>query len=307
MTIVHKKPSFWVVTMISNPVRYSSRYRLYRQFEEEMSKAGVNLFTVEVQHGQRNFVITRQGQANALQLRTTSEIWHKENALNLGVQRLPDDWEYVAWIDADVTFQRPDWIEETLHQLQHYKIVQMFQSAIDLGPEGESLQIHNGFVWSYLEGKPFGKSYEFWHPGFAWACTREAWDGMGGLLDRPVCGAADHHMATSLIGRAESSFPAQVTLGYKQDILHWQERAEKAIKRDIGYVPGTLFHHWHGAKKKRYYVERWQILIDNKFDPNTDICKDAQGLYRLTGNKPKLRDDLRRYFRARREDEMSND
>ena len=35
--------------------------------------------------------------------------------------------------------------DETIHQLQHYQIVQMFQTAADLGPEGEILQVFNGF------------------------------------------------------------------------------------------------------------------------------------------------------------------
>ena len=25
--------------------------------------------------------------------------------------------------------------------------------------------------------------YDVWHSGFAWACTREAWDALGGLID----------------------------------------------------------------------------------------------------------------------------
>lgn len=61
-----------------------------------------------------------------LQLRTSHEIWLKENSLNLGFARLPPDWKYAAWIDADVTFARPDWACETVHQLQHNPVVQMW-------------------------------------------------------------------------------------------------------------------------------------------------------------------------------------
>jgi flagellar basal body-associated protein FliL len=43
-------------------------------------------------------------------------------------------------------------------------------------------------------------------------------------------------------------------------------------------------------------------LIDNDFDPEVDIVKDANGLWKLAGNKPKLRDDLRKYFSQRNED-----
>ena len=35
------------------------------------------------------------------------------------------------------------------------------------------------------------------------------------------------------------------------------------------------------------------------------FCRDWQGLLRLTKHKPKLRDDIRRYFRQRNEDTLS--
>jgi hypothetical protein len=307
MTIGHMREKFWVVTMISNPVRYDTRYRLYKQFKKRMVEAGVNLFTVEIQQGHRDFAVTTAGDANCLQLRTTNEIWHKENAINLGVQRLPVDWKYVAWIDADIDFIRKDWVDETLQQLQHYEVVQMFTQALDLDPQLGVLQTHQGFMYSYLSGRPYGKAYSFWHPGFAWACTRKAWDAIGGLPARCIAGAADHHLALSLIGKAGSSLPGGISKGYRDYIMNIQERAERLIERDVGFVNGAIMHHFHGAKRKRFYVERWSILIGNQFDPNTDLITDWQGLLQLAGNKPKLRDEMRAYFRSRDEDSISID
>ena len=64
-----------------------------------------------------------------LVVRTNAELWHKENMIMLGIQHLTKirpKWKYVAWVDADVIFQRRDIILETAQQLQHYDIVQMF-------------------------------------------------------------------------------------------------------------------------------------------------------------------------------------
>jgi hypothetical protein len=44
------------------------------------------------------------------------------------------------------------------------------------------------------------------------------------------------------------------------------------------------------------------VLRDNDYDPRTDIARDWQGVYQLTGNKPRLRDQIRAYFRDRNED-----
>ena len=85
-------------------------------------------------------------------MRTRDELRHKENLINLGVARLPADWKYVAWVDADVQFARPDIVTETIQQLQHFGVVQMFSQATDLDPQHQPLKQFDGFVAQY--GKP---------------------------------------------------------------------------------------------------------------------------------------------------------
>jgi hypothetical protein len=124
---------------------------------------------------------------------------------------------------------------------------------------------------------------------------------VGGLLDINIVGGGDHQMAYGLIGEIEQTIPTASTEQYSNVIRQWGINAE-ALKKNIGATPGLLVHHYHGQKSKRGYFSRWKILTENKFDPNTDIKKDWQLMYQLTGNKIKLRDELRAYFRARNED-----
>ena len=55
-------------------------------------------------------------------------------------------------------------------------------------------------------------------------------------------------------------------------------------------------------------MDRWKILTENQFNPNTDIKRDWQGLFQLEDHGDmrsiKLRDDIRKYFRARNEDSI---
>ena len=197
---------------------------------------------------------TECGNPRHLQVRTWDEIWHKENMMNLGIQRLPSDWEYVAWIDADIQFQREDWIEETIHQLQHYMIVQMFQTAIDMAPDGCALATHYGFCYSYHTNRPYtSKYYPNWHPGYCWAARREAIDYLGGLIDQAILGAGDRHMALALVGQGAASVEKRLHPNYHDMLSRWEEQANRYIRRDIGFVPGSIFHHWHGKKKDRRY------------------------------------------------------
>lgn len=297
------KPSdLHVIAVISNPIRFRSRYVLYKDFEKRMLDAGVTLYTVEVAFGARPFEITRHDNPHHIQYRTYEELWHKENMINVALTRLPHHWEYMAWIDADIGFCNPQWATETIQQLQHHMVVQMFAECYDLGPSFESIQKHQGFAWSYLHNCKRGPAYTHWHPGYAWAARREAIEGVGGLLDIAILGAGDHHMALALIGDAKSSIPGKAHPNYARHIMAWQERAERVIKRDIGYTHGAIFHYWHGKKAARKYVERWAILLDNKFDPDADIIKDPQGLWQLNTPNIKLRDQIRLYFRQRNED-----
>ncbi|MGC2648232.1 MAG: hypothetical protein WA261_18255, partial [Candidatus Sulfotelmatobacter sp.] len=143
-----------VVTMLENPLRWRSRYWNYWMFERECAAAGAILYTAEVAFGGRQFEVTKAENPRHLQLRTNHEIWHKENALNLLIQRLPAEAKYVAWIDADVKFSRPDWAQETLQLLQHYDVLQMFSHAQDVGPNYEPLTTTPGFLYKWMTDQP---------------------------------------------------------------------------------------------------------------------------------------------------------
>lgn len=338
----------YVITPLFNPQRYKRRWKLYSDFQKMVRDAGAILLTVECSFGERTSAVDDWAKPAALPTEPPAftshgptpvplaaqlppsrlkqdyikvycnweqELWTKECLLNIALQHLPSDWRYVAWIDSDVLFARPDWVSETLHKLQHYHFVQMFSIALDLSPRYEPIAAHHGFMYSYYHcgepprgedayygGSGQGSVVNQWHPGYAWAARREALDAVGGFMDFPILGAADHHMARALIGRARDSVHRDVHRNYLRWILHWQDRAERHVKRNVGYVDGTLLHYWHGSKANRRYVDRWKLLVDHRFDPEVDIYKDTRGIYRLAGNKPALRDQVRAYFRQRNED-----
>lgn len=300
-----KLKKFHVVTMLTNPVRYKSRTRLYKKFAETMKRQGIDLWTVEVAFGQRKFVTDKNNPRN-LQMRSVDELWQKESAINLLVQRFPDDWEYVAVVDADIDFiQYPcgGWLKEAWHQLQHYEVVQMWQSAIDMSHSGGVMQTHMSFMYAYLHGIPHKGTYaQYAHPGYAWAYTKKAWNGMGGLIDWAILGSGDHHIACSLIGRGADSVPSDLHPEYLKRTKAWEANALATINKDVGYLPTTIRHNFHGPKKSRGYWSRWDILKQTGFDPDLDLKRDHNGLWQLTDRNPSLRDGIRKYFRSRNED-----
>lgn len=298
-----------VVTMISNSARYHSRYRLFREFQEQMATAkNIKLYVIEIAFGDREFEVTEAGNPQHLQLRTAQEIWHKENALNLGVKHLlPHDWKYVAWIDADVRFLNDNWAQETMHALQHHDLVQPWSECIDTGPYGNSNQLFKSFASLVAKGirqqAHKGEPYPYGHSGFAWACTRVFWENVSGLMEFPILGSADHHMAWASVGEVYKSVHQGMTQAFKRKCEEWQRSAFRVTNGHLGYIPGTIVHSFHGPKKKRFYRERWQILVQNKFDPDVDLRKDSQGLLMVVG-KPHLLQACHEYFHSRMEDSI---
>lgn len=231
------------------------------------------------------------------------EIWIKENLVNMVVPKLPSNWLQVAWIDADITFLSTSWVEDTLKQLRENDVVQLFQSVVNLGPRGESLKIDKGFGYMHKDsGTKYMQSdkYGFWHPGYAWACSRWAWEKMGGLVDWAILGSADRHMAMAWINRVGDSSPGNINIQYKILLKVFEARCQYFR---LSYTPGTILHHWHGSLTNRRYKERWQILTSHDYDPTADLETDSQGMTHLSKKGKRLEKDISEYFVERREDE----
>jgi hypothetical protein len=151
-----------VVTCVANPLRWASRIAFYRAFEEHMLDTGVALTVVECAHGDRPFEIDPRPGVRHIGVRAKSLVWNKENLLNLAIARLPDDWRYVAWIDADIRFRKPGWAAETVHALQQYDIVQPWSDCYDLGPNDDHLHTHRSFCRQFVrrQGKPIRRRHQ---------------------------------------------------------------------------------------------------------------------------------------------------
>lgn len=302
-----------VVGVIFNPLRFHSRYRLFKKWQKEMLETPhVKLYIVEVAYNHQHFEVTDACNPQHLQLKTKQEIWLKESAINLAVRYLlPRDWSHVAWIDCDVSFQNKHWAQAALHELQHRPIIQPWSDAIDLGPHGQVLDHWQGFCYVHRKGVPkqvnLRHPYVFAHPGYAWCCTRFFWEQTNGLMPFCLLGSADHHMSWSLIAQSETTYPKAMSESYKARVTDWQAGALHATAGDnIGYIPGLITHHFHGKKKNRKYRERWDILISNQYDPDHDLAYDSRGLIQLVG-KPRLKHDIMKYFRQRCEDSLDID
>ena len=301
MNCFPKSQPLYVVLPYFNFCGFKRRRDLFVQFVNEIaSVSGIRVVISEAESPTplpRGLPVWRH-----MTFKTPSRIWIKENLVNLAVNRLPNSWKYMSWIDADLTFLNQNWVRDTIHELQTADVVQLWRSAVNLGARGETLKVDTSFAYMFISsGTPWVPTdkYGFWHSGYAWACTRKAYDQMGGLIDWAILGSGDRHMAMALAGLADKSCPGNIHPNYKVLLDDFQKKM-KNFK--TSYVDGTIVHHWHGSFANRRYKERWEILTKNQFDPFVDIGMEADGTVRLTKDGKRFEALLDEYFIGRKED-----
>jgi hypothetical protein len=296
-----------VVIVISNPCLFARRYILLKEFVQrmELEESNIHLYVVELAYGKQKFIVTDSKNKKHLQIRTEHPLWHKENMINVGIKKLlPQDWKAVAWIDADVEFESPTWVKDTLKILNGSKdIIQLFSHCVDMDQHEEAMNIFPSFGFQYTKQLPYSKKpVNFWHPGYAWACTRKTYEMMGGLYEKGILGSGDNIMALSFVQKAKYAINENYTEDYKNSIYEFQSKV-KTIR--IGYVPGIIRHYYHGSKKNRNYTNRWKMLVDHNFSPSEHITIDENGILIPTDSCPiGLLNDINDYFKSRNDDEM---
>jgi len=293
-----------VVCVISNPAMFATRYILAKQFLHRLEfESHIRVYVVELTYGSQSYYITDGNNPRHLQLRTEHALWHKENMVNIGVQTLlPADWKAMAWIDMDVEFENNTWALDTLKILNGYKdIVQLYSHCIDMDKDESAMNVFSSFSFQYDKKQKYCvNTRNFWHPGYAWAISRKAYDRIGGLYEYGILGSGDYIMALSVINNGLKGITDLSSRDYKDTILEFQKKM-RTLR--LGYVPGVIRHFYHGKKSDRKYTERWRILSDHYYTPTKHITKDSAGLLVPSPECPReILVKIKEYFYKRKED-----
>ena len=267
----------WAVTSFFNPAKFRRKLPNYRMFRNRLA---VPLVTVELSHGD-TFELG-PGDADILvQLRGGDVMWQKERLLNIAISHLPNECDYVAWLDCDVVFSRSDWAYAAILELDRASMCQLYRSVYHMARDAaisretalfcsDSLgyAIASGLLspadsFSYGVAENGGTnssstSLKF-KRGHAWCAHRDLL-ATHGLYDRNVVGGGDSLLAHAA-ARLEEDVIARhgMTPYHADDYRQWVARFSQQM-RGIGYIEGDLFHLWHGDLERRRYRERLQIL-----------------------------------------------
>ncbi|HET7503417.1 MAG TPA: hypothetical protein VFK02_20490 [Kofleriaceae bacterium] len=292
---------FACVTAYFNPVKYVRRRTNYEAFRDAL---GVPLWTIECAFGDREFELPDD--AWTLRVRAPDILWQKERLLNLAFAKLPARISKIAWVDADVQFDNPDWASHASRLLDDFQVVQLFERAVRLPPPGTGEpRTTRGFVARCAEraAPPDAGRCVHGDTGLAWAARRDLLAHTG-LYDACIAGGGDHMMAHALHGwQASPCITRSLQGAHYAHYRSWADAHRERVAGRVAYVPGNALHQWHGRREHRQYSDRHQILASFDFDPTQDLANSAGGCWAWAGARPALRAWLVQYFIDRREDD----
>jgi hypothetical protein len=309
----------WGLTTFFNPRGYRTRRDNYDRFRARSRAQGLPLLTVELVGTDAEPGLREGRDAERLiVVRSDERLWHKEKLLNLGLAALPDSCDAVCWIDADVLFDRADWVPATHQLLAWWPVVQPFSAMVKLPQGGDPARWP---AWKLGISVWRGNRTGQWTPsfaacwrspaarlqgttGYAWAARRSLLEAHG-FYDRCVVGGADREMALAFTVPTASLTPAVLRIHaphLRQDLARWRDPVWQQVQGRLGVLPGVLHHQWHGEPAKRNYEGRHRILQDLDFDPLRHLQADAGGTWRWTPEAGPLADAVAAYLEARAED-----
>lgn len=292
-----------IITVIYNFLENKSRYELTNNFiNKYQNHPQIKLYVVELAYGEQEFRMTDPGNSQHLQVRGKTPLWHKENLINLGVEKLiPNEAEYIAWVDGNVEFVDPDFVEKTIEKLQNYCIVQMFSKLKCVKNEEEYESFWERSCGKGMESPRINSYLEELrapgHTGFAFATTCKNASIIFPIYDKCIVGGGDFMLCLALYNKnfLLNSLP-------NNNIMHTSlnNYIKKVNGLKMGYIDSEIIYFYHGSHNNRNYNERWKIL--ENYDPNEDIEYNNDGIIEFKGDK-KILKNIIKYFYGRREDD----
>ena len=149
------------------------------------------------------------------------------------------------------------------------------------------IALHNKNNMSLLNELPvLAQGGLIFNPGLAWAAKKDVF-ARHGFYDQAIIGAGDLYMANGIFGTMNSIIKFHSVNKYRaESYLNWARPFHTTVANKVGYIPGEIYHLWHGDIVNRNYRNRFKILAD--FDPLTDVYIGDNGAWHWTKQNTEL-------------------
>ncbi len=293
------------MTCLFNPAGVRIRKQNFELFR---SRLCLPLIVAELAFDCNPFELAHGDAEIVLQVRQGDRMWQKEALLNLAITKLPPEVEKILVIDSDVLLPQDDAYLPQLERMLDDKVaIQPFSTVRHINAPPHTPDTPSTVGAASTEGfeQVFGRTTR---RGLA-PCSGYVWGIQRPVIERhglyPFCivGGGDSALvaaATGYPGALESLH----SLGEAQlrRYLGWAEPFREEVAGRVGFMEAQIGHLWHGTWGGRKGRERHLILREHDFDPDVDIARTEEGLWRWSSEKPALHQAVADYFVARCED-----
>lgn len=235
-------------------------------------------------------------------LKTDSVLFYKENLYSILFSKLKDSYSKFCFIDGDVLFDNEKWYDETSNLLDHFDLVQPFDTCKWL--QKDNFTTDTGQIASSVAiYKKIEFEQAYYHPGFSWALKKSTFERINGFYEWSFIGEGDLCFLNSFIENDKNLIKLPVTTSNKY--MKYSKNV-KSQKLKMGFLKyNTAYHLYHGSYENRRYEERLNCIKDAHIigkNPDKYLVKDPEGLLRWK-YPSNHNEEIRMWFRRRREDE----
>jgi hypothetical protein len=276
-----KKRDICVAFCYFNTCGYIRSLQNLAFFETKLRLAKIPYFSAEMVIGDQPPMLA----SPTLCFRSKSSLFYKEALWNRLEQAIPQQYTKICFLDSDIIFDRPDWLDEISRLLDTHDVVHPFKICHRLNhnfiPELSSssyLSDIDNMAWK--------------DHGFGWCLTREFFKKIGGFFYKCVMPNGDHYFRIALVQENVQTHPS-----IHDEIIEYKT---KFIGAKYTYLESTISHLYHGTFIKRSYDQFNKILDMIKPDWSAVFLLNADGFWEL--KDPVINSKYIEYFKSREED-----
>ena len=316
-----------VCIVIFRPVQWEKTARNFMRVINELAAAGIPTFVAELVRPEyppvtAGFTPAQKHTTRTFVFESEHVLFHKENLQNILAAAVPEEYQKLCFLDADVLFTNPHWYDALSHGLNDYQIMQPMDWCEWLDPNDQVVQTinwHGKIPASMLLELKDKMRLERCHPGFALAFQRASFNQINGFYERQPVGSGDSAFVCALSKDTEQldankTLYATMEFAYAETFSYQNYREQiQRVAPTIGYLrDNTARHLYHGDLLNRGHIKTttntmYQLPPRHQFLPPIDpsineypFARRGDGILEWTN--PDYKVCLLPYFQSRNED-----
>lgn len=235
-----------------------------------------------------------------VKINITDMLYIRENLINVAINNLPKNWNYLSWIDYNINFTNPNWINETIDKLDIYDIIHLYDNVVHFDKNNVATHITYSLFREFTNNS---NNIQINNPkytsNYAWGCSRKGYDIIEDLIDFNIIDSSEKMMAFAMIGKVkELCNYDKLSNEYKDKLIEFQNKCEDNIIR-VNNITGTILNYYnynYNNFDEKITEEGLKILIENKYSPNEDIVYNKHKLITLTSHGKRLEKNIKEHL-----------